>query len=83
MKPSLLAAYEKARRVVESTTVKSLGPARHYISIFSKMFCYGNYVNKKEWEAAYFYREDLLRRFDIKLDEICKNLKENEAKDVC
>ena len=82
MKPSLLAAYDKARRVVETMTVKTLGSSRRYISIFSKMFCYGNYVNEKECENAYYYREDLLYRFEIKLDEICKNLKENEAQDV-
>lgn len=46
------------------------------------MFIYGNRANDKEWEAAYCYREDLLRRFEIKLDEICKKLKENEAQDV-
>lgn len=76
MKPSILSAYDKARRVIDSMTIKTIASARRYISIFSQMYMYGHYDANKEWDNACHYREDLLCRFEIKLHEICKELKE-------
>lgn len=36
MKPTILQAYEKCIKVIESSTLKSLGSARRYISLFNR-----------------------------------------------
>ena len=71
MKPTLLEAFEKGCKIIDSMTIKSISSCRRYITLFSKMFVYGNMKN------SYLYREDLLWRFEIKLNKLCKN-KEDE-----
>lgn len=76
MKPSILAAYEKCRKCINTMTFKSLGTSRRMITLFSRMFIYN--ANPKTFDKNYYYREDLLYRFQLKLDELIKNNKEGE-----
>ena len=71
MKPTLLQAYEKCRKVIDTMTPKSIGASRRCITLFSRMFVYDNNISKD----ASFYRKDLLDRFSIKLDELVKENK--------
>ena len=71
MKPTLLQAYEKCRKIIDTMTPKSIGASRRCISLFSRMFIYDGRTHEK---VAY-YREDLLNRFSLKLDELFKENK--------
>lgn len=75
MKPTLLQSYEKCRRIIDTMTPKSIGASRRCISLFSRMFIYNHVINDKIHENASFYREDLLNRFSLKLDELFKENK--------
>ena len=76
MKPSILEAYEKCRKAIDTMTLKSLCTSRRMITLFSRMFIYN--ANPKTFDKNYGYREDLLYRFQWKLDELIKNNKEEE-----
>lgn len=76
MKPTLLQAYEKCRRIIDTMTPKSISASRRCISLFSRMFIYKSVIyDDKIHENASFYREDLLNRFSLKLDELFKENK--------
>lgn len=75
MKPTLLQAYEKCRRIIDTMTPKSISTSRRCISLFSKMFIYNKDINGEIRANASFYREDLLWRFSLKLDELFKENK--------
>lgn len=75
MKPTLLQAYEKCRRIIDTMTPKSIGTSRRCISLFSRMFIYNNGINDRTRANASYYREDLLNRFSLKLDELFKENK--------
>lgn len=72
MKPSILSAYEKGRRIINTMNAKTISASNRYIHLFGIMFVYGENVNQKDSESARFYREDLRYRFEIKLDELFK-----------
>jgi hypothetical protein len=75
MKPTLLQAYEKCRRIIDTMTPKSIRASRQCISLFSRMFIYNNVMNDRTHENASLYRKDLLNRFSLKLDELFKENK--------
>ena len=74
IKPTILQAYEKCIKVIESSTLKSLGSARRYISLFNRMFVYNSH-NYKTYKDREKYRKDLLQRFELKFEELIENKK--------
>ena len=73
MKPTLLEAYEKGRRIINSMTPKTIGACRRYITLFSRMFIYSN-PDLESSENARRYREDLIDRHTYKMFELGKNI---------
>ena len=82
MKPTILQSYEKYIKVIESSTLKSLGSARRYISLFNRMFVYNSH-NYKTYKDREKYRKDLLQRFELKFEELIKNKKNNDNTRNC
>ena len=74
MKHSILEAYEKCRKVIDTMTLKSLSTSHRMISLFSRMYMYN--ASPKNFNKNCYYRDDLLYRYQLKLDELIKNNKE-------